>query len=466
MKRLSLVVCIFAIAILGFAAIGWASEASVFDNEENIIIRAWTVPGETPDAYSLYLEARDPLGNVLVPEQDVSVKDISGDTCSSNADCHSGLSCVVGVCVGTPTYDLTYDRYVLHSSSDVEHPTISDVSLSFDPTTGTTYLFCTDGGVMVMKYNITNKKIVPGLCGAAAHTCSTGSVINIADTSTNYVWSCTSIGTSDTPCSLLKPVAGVCGTTAHTCSTGSVISIADTSTNYVWSCTSIGTSDTPCSLLKPVAGVCGTTAHTCSTGSVINIADTSTNYVWSCTSIGTSDTPCSLQKTVPGVCGTTAHTCSTGSVTNIADTSTNYVWSCTSIGTSNTPCSLQIPVTGTPDINLHVGSIPSGFAAGGHTTISVGVSNDGNAPANCKTAANPNCQWTVKATLNGLPAFTLYFDNLNPGETVTQDVGFSWPYAGNLHQWLRFTIWADADQQITESNESNNYYNTSVYRQR
>lgn len=135
MKKLCLLVSVSMVVILGFAAITWAQEVSVFDEAQKIIIRAFITPGDacpgTPPSscYSAFLEVRDSDGITMSRDNLV----------------------VTGTDL-TPTLN----PFKIHNND----LTNNDISMSIDNGTGTIYVFCTNTGLHVMKYNIAIKEPV------------------------------------------------------------------------------------------------------------------------------------------------------------------------------------------------------------------------------------------------------------------------------------------------------------------
>ncbi|HXX81702.1 MAG TPA: hypothetical protein VEI46_09140, partial [Thermodesulfovibrionales bacterium] len=131
MKKLCLIVSLSMVVILAFAAFTWASESSVFDNVEGILIRACTNEYQvSAPPYSAFLDVRDSTG-ALMPVGTFTVYDIS-----------TGLPVL---------FPVTQNPFLVYS--DLTNPT---VSLTLDSDSGAAYLFRTNSGVDVTKYAITN----------------------------------------------------------------------------------------------------------------------------------------------------------------------------------------------------------------------------------------------------------------------------------------------------------------------
>jgi hypothetical protein len=218
MKKIHLFFSILMAAVLCLASTSWAGEASVFDGIQKIIIRAYTAgTGTGAPQYSAYLDIRDSDG-VPVPTNKLVVTYLSP----------TGNQAV------QPEEDGTYK---IHDNDLIS----LDFSISFDNADGITYLFCTDNtnGLHVMKFSVVTLLPMDGVCGTTLNACTAGTLNDIADSSTNYLWNCTGAngGTTAYNCSLLKPINGACGTTLNACTTGTLDDIADSSTKYLWNCT-------------------------------------------------------------------------------------------------------------------------------------------------------------------------------------------------------------------------------------
>lgn len=100
-----------------------------------------------------------------------------------------------------------------------------------------------------------------GSCGISNNSCNAGTLNDIADSSTNYLWHCNGInGGSNDICSLAKSVLvnGVCNNSVNNgCTSGIWEDIADNSTNYLWHCNGIngGSNALNCSLAIPSSGL-------------------------------------------------------------------------------------------------------------------------------------------------------------------------------------------------------------------
>jgi hypothetical protein len=387
------------VILLGFGAMGWAGEASVFDPNQIIIIRASTActvdcATATPK-YSAFLEARDSDGVCFVGNQLVVTKlaPVQVETLTS-----------------TVTGDDFCDRFKIHND-DLTSP---DVSITFDSRDGITYVFCTEqlpGGLHVMKFDI-----------AVAGPPVSGTLNDIADSGTNYLWNCKGLnGGTDASCSLAKPVNGVCGATNNACTSGTLNDIADSGTNYLWNCTGLnGGTDASCSLAKPVNGVCGS-----SNGGTFTSAPT--------TNLCSAGTPTSVTGSGP------------------------WTWTCSGLngGNPSPTCSAQIQSTG-GSVDLIVVSmtgISSSYEYGGSFNVNWSVKNQGTAPSG---------PFTVKLYQNGSKAmggsllFTASVSGLAAGQSTGGTNSVSTSAICSIHVYCYFNLWVDADNQVAESNETNN----------
>jgi len=241
MNKRHLVMTVMMGVFFLFGSVAWAHEVSVFDNQENLIIRAFsstpgTDPTCTPGPYCVNLEVRDPSnnGSLFNAGDIVGLNDASGASSTTNP-------------------------LKVHSDA-----TTDDLSLAFDDTTGTTFLFCKNGSFMVMQYNLGRAGAPPvnGVCGASngmafysapsTNLCGTGTPSGVTG-SGPWNWSCAgSNGGTNANCSASLKVGGVCGTTINTCTAGTFVDVTDTGTNYLWNCTgSNGGTTANCSLPIP-----------------------------------------------------------------------------------------------------------------------------------------------------------------------------------------------------------------------
>ena len=90
----------------------------------------------------------------------------------------------------------------------------------------------------------------------------------ILSTTPLIIWNCQGKdrGSSAT-CSYPKPISGSCGSTTNACSSGLLLILPTTPTNYLWNCQGKdrGSSAT-CSYPKPISGSCGSSVNSCSVG--------------------------------------------------------------------------------------------------------------------------------------------------------------------------------------------------------
>ena len=205
MKKLSILTSFLMVAILCLAGTSWAGEASVFDDVQKIIIRAFTTctpgsscPLDTPTpTYSAYLEVRNPDGDLIPPDKLVVTPLPAGNPLTAEAD---------------GTY------YKIHDNN-LSSP---DFSISFDNDDGITYLICTNESVHVMKYEIRTLLPVAGVCGSAnGGTFASAPATNLCGfgTATGFTgsgpwnWNCpgTNGGTPASCSANIQAVNGVCG---------------------------------------------------------------------------------------------------------------------------------------------------------------------------------------------------------------------------------------------------------------
>ena len=195
---------------------------------------------------------------------------------------------------------------------------------------------------------------VNGACGATNNACTAGTLNDIADSATQYLWQCVgSNGGTTASCSLNKPVNGACGAANNACTAGTLSDIADNSTHYLWQCVGQnGGTTASCSATRaaiPVNGVCGAANNVCTAGTLNDIADNSTHYLWQCMGQngGTNSPVCSLRKSVNGACGAANNACTSGTLNDIADSATQYLWQCVgSNGGTTASCSLNKAING------------------------------------------------------------------------------------------------------------------------
>jgi hypothetical protein len=264
MKKLILLVGVLLIAFLGYAAIAVAGEASVFDNVQKIIIRAYTSPFSTaqeyypPGPYSIYLEVRNSTG-ALLDSEIVRMQDVTN---------------------GTPaTLQSSDSSHAIYLVND-QIITNRDLSLSFDDKTGTTYLFCRNGGLMVMKYDISLTTPINGECVTYTQglteapddddLCVAGEPSEVVGNGPWY-WTCQGINPNSTndDCSAQLMVDGQCGSLNHQtvlslptsltefCSAGTRTALTTTPTGWTWTCSGDygGNNATNCSATQQIANI-------------------------------------------------------------------------------------------------------------------------------------------------------------------------------------------------------------------
>ena len=142
---------------------------------------------------------------------------------------------------------------------------------------------------------------VSGSCGAELNQCLAGTLVDIADSSTDHLWNCRgSNGGTTASCSLPKVIDGECGTELNQCAAGTLVDVDDSDTEYQWDCNGInGGSNAMCALPKPVDGECSEVHNQCLAGTPNDIEDTDENYLWDCGGLhGGKDTACSIAKPV------------------------------------------------------------------------------------------------------------------------------------------------------------------------
>lgn len=116
-------------------------------------------------------------------------------------------------------------------------------------------------------------------CGSSDGNCIGGTPVNLADSSTQYIWQCGSLS-----CTL--PISGgssgQCGTEKETCPSGGGTysdTPSDTSDYYYWTCGSL-----QCSASKDgsTSDQCGDSVNQCDYGTWSDLTDSDTQYIWKC----------------------------------------------------------------------------------------------------------------------------------------------------------------------------------------
>lgn len=112
--------------------------------------------------------------------------------------------------------------------------------------------------VKINTFNLRVERTVNGVCGGAVNTCTAGTLVDVPDSTTSFVWTCVGLsGGTTASCSAPKPrINGVCGATLNACSAGTVVDQPDTATTSLWSCVGVnGGTTAACSLAKPLTWV-------------------------------------------------------------------------------------------------------------------------------------------------------------------------------------------------------------------
>ena len=125
---------------------------------------------------------------------------------------------------------------------------------------------------------------INGNCGAELNVCQAGTLNNIDDSDTDYLWNCNgSNGGQTAMCSLPKPIDGECGEEVNICLAGDLDDIDDSDTDFLWDCGGQhGGSPAMCSLPKPIDGECGEELNICLKGDLDDIDDGDTDFLWNC----------------------------------------------------------------------------------------------------------------------------------------------------------------------------------------
>lgn len=197
-------------------------------------------------------------------------------------------------------------------------------------------------------------------CGTSLNSCAAGSFSNIADSSTLSWWRCNGSGNGSslscsTPIASAGPISGVCSPSLNSCLQGDLLDVADTSTQFVWNCRGINSgSSIVCRVNRPtnpnaVSGQCGVNTNTCSEGSPFDLPDTTADYRWECRgSNGGITTACSqliVSAPVTGGCNPSSEACVSGDFEDLEDTDVRFVWRCRGRnGGATNSCELSKPV--------------------------------------------------------------------------------------------------------------------------
>ena len=80
-------------------------------------------------------------------------------------------------------------------------------------------------------------------CGSTKDSCIKGNFVEIPDNATDYLWKCTIQNGGSVSCNsqiplqvLTIPINGVCGSTKDSCINGTLLDIPDNATDYLWNC--------------------------------------------------------------------------------------------------------------------------------------------------------------------------------------------------------------------------------------
>ena len=200
---------------------------------------------------------------------------------------------------------------------------------------------------------------VSGRCGSTLNSCASGDFLNIADSSTHSWWRCNGSGSGasvscSTSITSAGPIPGLCSTNLNSCLQGDLLDVADTSTQYVWNCRGVNTGSTAlCTFNKPtnpnaITGQCGANNNSCLSGTLADLLDSTTEFLWECRgSSGGATSNCSqLISTAPviGVCNNTREACISGDFEDQPDSQVNFVWNCRGRNNGATnQCSISKP---------------------------------------------------------------------------------------------------------------------------
>lgn len=110
--------------------------------------------------------------------------------------------------------------------------------------------------------------------------------------------------TSNTQQGSPDPVNGTCGTKDNICTKGVPVDVADSDTQFLWSCKGAnGGRNVSCKLDKPTPplnAACGGTNNSCISGTLVDIADSGTHYLWTCNGAADgTNAACSLKLPPP-----------------------------------------------------------------------------------------------------------------------------------------------------------------------
>jgi hypothetical protein len=256
MKRSALLVSLLVIALVAFASVASAQQASVFGN--GVLVRA----------FISYLCTDDPSVTCFTDAECGAV----GGTCNTSADYSASLEVrdetgdilpisdfTVTPDLGTMTPVVAKNPFLIHQHDLVNN----DITLSFDSLTNRIYVFCTNEahGLHVMTYNISLNTPVNGACVTYSqgltqeptNLCAVGTASEVSGTGP-WSWTCYGAnGGQNASCTAQKKVDGVCGSsngqtltsapTSNLCSAGTPTTVSG-SGPWNWTCTGIGTGTT------------------------------------------------------------------------------------------------------------------------------------------------------------------------------------------------------------------------------
>ena len=204
---------------------------------------------------------------------------------------------------------------------------------------------------------------INGTCDTnTQYNCTNGTLNNVNDNSTHYIWQCLGqgSGTSNLTCNLEIPsgtdINGACDNVRRNgCTNGTLNNVDNNDTHYLWQCLGLndGTNATTCKFHKEINGACDDIHESCITGRLNNTRtddDNATHYKWQCLGqYGGNDVSCQLNREINGACDTnTQYNCTNGTLNVINSNATHYKWQCLGRhgGTDDLTCNLGIPVNG------------------------------------------------------------------------------------------------------------------------
>lgn len=230
-----------------------------------------------------------------------------------------------------------------------------------------------------------------GQCDLKLNSCLSGTMQNIADSSTQSLWRCNGQGggTSLVCSSAFSDdmIDGICGNRLNNCQQGFMVDMPDSGNENLWRCDGFnGGAAANCVLARTSGqvtshGQCGTTPHSCNVGALADLPDSLTQNLWICRGVlGGRDTNCAttiINTPVTGsaLCGTEKNSCSEGAVfSDLNDSTSQFVWRCSKNGAFGS-CMQQRPsCLLTAQTRAHVGET---------ITFNAGLSS-GTLPSNVK----------------------------------------------------------------------------------